>query len=76
MSWHKAGSEVRHRLGLPVPLGFGDAASRLGLDPAPPPGAVGDDGWDVEQLRSLVARAHLWCVATADGRLPALRIDL
>ncbi|HEU5472933.1 MAG TPA: hypothetical protein VFV67_19995 [Actinophytocola sp.] len=54
---------LRRELGLPVPIGFADAAARtLGLDPAPPPGPAA--GWNPDALYACTASARVWCERT------------
>jgi predicted ATPase/DNA-binding SARP family transcriptional activator len=61
---------VRHRLGLPAPLGLaGVVASRLGPDTAVPVRPAAGHQSNDQDLRGLVSRAHEWCVTrrTADA---------
>ncbi|MFI6095660.1 ATP-binding protein [Lentzea sp. NPDC051213] len=53
---------LRHRIGLPVPLGFADAPAILGFEPGlagtPDPSWV----WCAAELQQVIDRAHRWSV--------------
>lgn len=59
---------LRRRIGLPVPVGFADAATVLGIEPGPAGTPDPCWVWRADEVQDVIDRAHRWSVGR--GRLP------